>query len=91
LIVDYTRAIELTPQFVVAYGNRANAHEKTGDIFRAAADRQKASELQKSRRPVVLRYKTSDELGSEMRNINRRVRPSPSLPVQQTQTSESSK
>ena len=44
-IADYSRAIELDPEFPYAYVNRAAAHEASKDFGKALADRAKAAEL----------------------------------------------
>ena len=44
-IVDYNKAIELAPEFALAYGNRGTADYHTGDYDKAIADCSKAIEL----------------------------------------------
>lgn len=46
-ISDYTKAIEFLPESHYLYNDRAKAYEKKGDTARAAADRQRAAELEK--------------------------------------------
>jgi tetratricopeptide (TPR) repeat protein len=48
-IADYSKAIQLKPDFILAYRNRAGAYEKMGDRARAKADRDKVAELEKQK------------------------------------------
>jgi tetratricopeptide (TPR) repeat protein len=45
-IVDYTKAIQIKPDYAGAYGNRANAKRLQGDLDGALADLNKAIEIQ---------------------------------------------
>ena len=48
-IADYSKAIELKPDFIMAYRNRARAYEQIGDKVKAKADAQKVVELEKQK------------------------------------------
>jgi tetratricopeptide (TPR) repeat protein len=64
-IADYSKAIQLNPQYGPAYDSRAMAYTAKGDYTRAVADATKAAELPKVRRetkakvPVKPKTKTS--------------------------------
>ncbi len=45
---DYSRAIELKPDYADAYGGRGDTWDALGDKQRANADRQKARDLRES-------------------------------------------
>ena len=44
-IKDYSKAIEINPEFMYAYNNRGLAYESIGRISQAIADYKKALEL----------------------------------------------
>ena len=44
-ISDYTKAIEINPNYALAFANRGSAKESIGDMKGACADWQKASQL----------------------------------------------
>jgi tetratricopeptide (TPR) repeat protein len=44
-IKDYSKAIELKPDYAVAYNNRGNAYKNKGDIDLAIADYRKALQI----------------------------------------------
>ena len=46
-IADLTRAIELTPDYALAYELRGKAYQKKGDLDRAKPDLAKAKQLKK--------------------------------------------
>ena len=48
-IADYSKAIQLNPDFILAYQNRAKAYERMGAKVKAKADRDKAAELEKQK------------------------------------------
>ena len=50
---DFDKAIQLQPDFAIAYNNRANAYEKVGNIQNAIADYQKAITLMPERSDFV--------------------------------------
>ena len=56
-MADYTKAIELNPDYVLAYVHRADVYEKKGDRAAALADRVKVTTL-------LLQPKTADEYNS---------------------------
>ena len=43
--MDYTKAIEINPQYAAAYNSRSNAFEAMGELDRAIADHKKAVEI----------------------------------------------
>lgn len=51
-IADYSKAIELNPQYADAYYNRAIAYQHKGDNDRAAADANRAIALDPSKPPL---------------------------------------
>lgn len=56
-MADYTKAIELNPDYVLAYVHRADMYEKKGDRAAALADRVKVTTL-------LLQPNTADEYNS---------------------------
>jgi tetratricopeptide (TPR) repeat protein len=56
-MADYTKAIELNPDYVLVYVHRADVYEKKGDRAAALADRVKVTTL-------LLQPKTADEYNS---------------------------
>ena len=46
-LADFNKAVELKPDFILAFQNRAQTYERIGDKAKAQADRDKVLELEK--------------------------------------------
>ncbi|KKL71137.1 hypothetical protein LCGC14_2097910, partial [marine sediment metagenome] len=74
-LADYTKALELDPDFVLAYHNRGLAYANLGDLEQAIADYTKALELDQTLvRAYINRgaaYQKSGDLEQAIRDFGR--------------------
>ncbi len=59
-IADYSRAIEINPEFAEAYANRGVARERKGDLAGAKADYAKSIEIQ-IRDEIARQFKSQED------------------------------
>lgn len=82
-IAFYDKAIELKPNFAIAYSNRGNAHKNRGDLTSAIADCSRAIELNPSLELTYLvrgaAYRAQGDLSSAMADYAKAIELNPNL------------